>query len=139
MRAPERAAIVDEVLRRLAGGRPVADIGNWKYRVGADTIVNVRINIPTASDRTKFYFDITPNGLSADYVVWICGTADVFYTVPHEVIARLYDDPGHYRNLRNPANHPVHLNSETHEVGFARPGKRERIEDCFGATIGRSR
>lgn len=135
MNTPGRQAIVESLVRKVADGSPVVEIGRSKYRVGDGATIHVRLHRPIASSSRNFWFDLNPSSLSVDYDIWICGNASMFYVVPQDVIARLYDDPEHYRNKRHPQIHPVHVYVETHEVRFARLGKREQIAKFFNGTV----
>lgn len=59
-----------------------------------------------------YKFNINPNTLSADYELWICGSAGVWYLVPIDLIGRIYSDPAAYPDHRHPEIRVVSLNTK---------------------------
>lgn len=68
-------------LAKIANGATVASAGNAKARIGK-SVVHVRYCSRNLSAPDKFKFNINPNTLSADYELWVCGSAALYYLMP---------------------------------------------------------
>ena len=68
-------------LSKIAKGSAVAPAGNAKVRIGK-SVVHVRYCSQNAKAPGKFKFNINPNTLSADFELWVCGRATVYYLMP---------------------------------------------------------
>jgi len=74
MSAAEKGAVVAMV----AKDAPLVSAGRAKVRIGK-CLVHVRYCSPNAKALKRYKFNINPNTLSADYELWICGSAAIYY------------------------------------------------------------
>jgi len=85
------------VLEKIAEGKDIkkSDKGKGMYYIGED-LVHIRYNSQDPNIPFQFWFSIYSSALVADYEVWVLGNTGVFYTIPSEVIKKIYDDPDAY-------------------------------------------
>lgn len=121
-------------LESVANGAAVSSAGNAKYRVRAKTI-HVRFCSENDSAPTKYKFNINPNTLSADYELWICGSANLYYLVPISVIRDIYDNPNTYVDRHHPKIKVVSIDISAHSITYASGGQSQSLRPFLKATI----
>jgi hypothetical protein len=107
-----------EVLQKLANGRTV----EWlpKHKVRIDNYV-VHTRCCTGSEKQRSYsFGLNPNTLTANVELWICGSAERFYTIPTEVLHAIYLDGHTYPDRTHPKIRTVAIYLRTHECKYGR-------------------
>lgn len=119
----------EKVLRRISPGTPVSSVGRSKYRVGT-RIVHVRWRSSAKNGRI-FSYNINPNTLQADYELWICGSDDVYYLFPTEVMKLIYQDPDAYVDYQHPEIRVAEVDSGDHRLLFGRGGKSMDASEYF--------
>ena len=122
------------VLEKIAKVATVEYIKKSKFRIGK-SIVHVRYCFMKPTARWRFKFSINPNTLSADYELWICGKAEVYYLMPISFMQAIYDNPDTYALRKNPEIRPVGVNTYSHTVTYAKGGVKKSLEAYFGATL----
>src|SRR5688500_4368875 len=85
------------VLSRIGSGRPFPTAGRAKHRVG-DAVVHVRFCSTSKTDPAKYKFNINPNTLTADFELWICGSAGHYYLLPATATLEIYAHPLGYQD-----------------------------------------
>jgi hypothetical protein len=66
-----------QVLGQLAKGSAVQDLGQAKVQIG-ERCIHKRYRSNPKSERI-WSFNANPNTLTADYELWVCGSADHYY------------------------------------------------------------
>ena len=118
----------------IAKGATVAPAGNAKARIG-NSVTHVRYCSPNATAPGKFKFNINPNTLSADYEMWVCGSAAVYYLTPISFMQNIYDNPDTYVDRRHPEIRVVSVDTHSHTVTYASGGVKSSLRAYFGATL----
>jgi hypothetical protein len=77
------------ILAKVAKGATIVPVGNAKVRVGK-LLIHVRYCSTNTKAPDKFKFNINPNTLSADYELWVCGNAMVYYLMPVSFLQGIY-------------------------------------------------
>jgi len=77
-RTPMSTSEKNAALAKVANGASIVSAGNAKARIGK-AVVHVRFCSRNLSAPGKFKFNINPNTLSADYELWVCGSAARYY------------------------------------------------------------
>ena len=122
------------VLNAIAAGSPVTRCGRAKYRVKG-RVVHVRFCSTSSPSPWQHRFNINPNTLSAQYELWICGSAQNYYLMPIEFIKTIYRNPLAYRDRYHEDIIVVSVNSVLHTVTFAAGGQSESLEPYFAASL----
>jgi len=104
-------------------GRATYDV--WSFNV------HVRFCSKQLPEKEQYWFNINSNTLRADFEVWICGGQDSFYVMPTEVIRDMYEDPDSIVDSTYPDFRVVTVFVEDHEVLYAKPGVRMKIEKFY--------
>jgi hypothetical protein len=128
------------VLATIAGGAPLSAAGRSKQRIGSN-VVHVRFCSASSGAPGKFKFNINPNTLSADFELWICGEASIYYLIPISFISNIYDNPNTYQDKHK--HHEkikvVSVDAHDHSVMFAAGGANASIRPFLRATLPSSR
>jgi hypothetical protein len=111
-------AITAEVLSAVAGSQGWSPSGRLKARVGK-TNVHVRLRSADRESPGKYRFSISPNALSADYELWICGDARTYYLIPIEVIKEMYSDPNAYQDTHHEEIKVVSVDAQSDKATYA--------------------
>lgn len=127
--AEKRAA-----LAKVANGASVTPAGKAKARIG-NSIVHVRFCSPNKNAPGKFKFKINPNTLSADYELWVCGSAHVYYLMPISFIQGIYDNPSTYVDYTHPKIRVVSVDARTHTATYAAGGVSSSLGRYLRATL----
>lgn len=130
MNAAEKKA----ALLAIASGSAISSLGKAKYRVGG-SVVHVRFCSPNPRAPKRYKFNINPNTLSADYELWVCGSAALYYLMPISFIRGIYDEPNTYEDRRHPGIRVVSVDTASHTVTYASGGVGSSLRQYFGATI----
>jgi len=121
-------------LEKIARGATVKTEGNAKVRIGK-SVVHVRYCSPNTKAPGKFKFNINPNTLSADYELWVCGSATIYYLMPISVMRGIYENPNAYVDRRHPDIRVVSVDTHSHTVTFASGGVSHSLRGFLGATL----
>ena len=121
-------------LAKVAKGAKFTPAGNAKVRIGKSE-VHVRYCSPNAKASGKFKFNINPNTLSADYELWVCGSAKLYYLMPISFIRDIYENPNTYIDRRHPEIRVVSVDTHLHTVTYASGGVKSSLGKYFGATL----
>ncbi len=127
--AEKRAA-----LSKVAKGASIVPAGTAKFRVGK-WVVHVRYCTPNALTPRKFRFNINPNTLSADYELWVCGRAAVYYLMPISFIQQIYNNPNTYVDYTHPEIRVVSVDAGPHTVTFASGGLSSSLRGYLGGSL----
>lgn len=111
----------DAALAKIANGAQTVSVGKSKFRVGR-SVVHVRFCSENARAPEKFKFNINPNTLSADYELWVCGSAQTYYLMPVAFMREIYDNPSTYVDRMHPEIRVVSVDTGAHFVTFATGG-----------------
>lgn len=123
-----REATRAKVRHRVAPGAPWTKVvGEGRYqtwRVGPNGDVEVHVRYANDRRHPRYWFSITDHTLEADWELWICGSADRWYLLPTDEVARMYRHPDAYRDQTTRElgrkNVPVLVDAEAHACRFAR-------------------
>ena len=127
--AEKKAALV-----KVAKGGAVVPAGSAKYRVGK-SIVHVRFCSTNPNAPGKFKFNINPNTLSADYELWLCGSAATYYLMPTSFMRGIYDNPSTYVDRMHPEIRVVSVDVHSHKVTYASGGTSGSLRGYHCATL----
>jgi len=122
------------VLIRIAQGSAITPAGRSKYRV-KDKAIHVRFCSTNIQAPSKYKFNINPNTLSADYELWICGSADTSYLIPIDFIKKIYDNPRTYEDYGHPGIKMVSVDTDSHLVTYASGAQKESLHIYLGAVV----
>lgn len=114
----------------VANGASISPAGKAKYRVG-NSKIHVRFCSSSAAASDKYKFNINPNTLSADYELWVCGSAETYYLIPVSVIRDIYDNPNTYEDRHHPGIMVVSVDAASHTVTYAAGGVRLSLSSYF--------
>ncbi len=121
-------------LAKIAKGLTVFPTGKAKVRIGGST-VHFRYCSPNAGAPGKFKFNINPNTLSADYELWVCGSADTYYLMPTSLMQEIYSDPNSYVDNAHPEIRVVSVDALKHTVTYATGGASRSLRSYLRATL----
>jgi len=121
-------------LAKIANGTAVASAGNAKARIGK-SVVHVRYCSRNLSAPDKFKFNINPNTLSADYELWVCGSAALYYLMPIAFMRGIYDNPNTYIDRMHPEIRVVSVDANAHTVTYASGGVSSSLRGYLCATL----
>ncbi len=122
------------VLKQISIGRPISSIGKTKWRVRTN-VVHVRFRSSAKSKGTIFPYNINPNTMTADYKVWICGNAQVYYLFPISVMSTIYADPDTYFDHWHPDIRVAEVDTYSHRLLYGRGGKSMDASAYFQKTL----
>lgn len=122
----EREKIKFDVLQQIAGSKEVWRRPKSMFEIG-NKIVHARFCKRNERSLSKFKFNINPNTLRADYELWICGSAKIYYLMPISFICKLYDHPNAYEDNRHEGIKVVSVDVKDDEVMYARGGEKEPL------------
>lgn len=108
-------------LSKIANGVVIVSAGKAKFRIG-NLVVHVRFCSRNLSAPGKFKFNINPNTLSADYELWVCGSAAIYYLMPLEFMQGIYNNPDTYIDSMHPEIRVVSVDANTHTITYASGG-----------------
>ncbi len=118
----------------LAHGLPVTFVGSSKFRVGS-AIVHTRFCSVNARAPDKYKFNLNPNTLSADYELWVCGIAALYYLMPISFVRGIYQDPNAYNDRHHPGIKVVSVDAATHRVTYATGGVNASLSPYLRAQM----
>ncbi len=121
-------------LAKVANGASVTSAGNAKVRIGK-SVVHVRFCSRNLSAPDKFKFNINPNTLSADYELWVCGSAALYYLMPIAFVRGIYDNPDTYIDRMHPEIRVVSVDANAHTVTYAAGGVSSSLRAYLCATL----
>jgi hypothetical protein len=121
-------------LAAIASGVKPINAGRSKFRIG-EKVVHVRFCAEDAAGSTKFKFNINPNTLSADYELWVCGSARTYYLMPVAVMRSIYDDPSTYVDRAHLEIRVVSVDTGVHKVTYARGGTYKALREYLNARL----
>lgn len=121
-------------LTKIAKGVAVTPAGNAKFRIGK-SVVHVRFCSTNPNAPGKFKFNINPNTLSADYELWVCGSAATYYLIPTPFMRAIYDNPSAYVDRMHPEIRVVSVDAHAHTVTYASGGTSSSLRGYLGATL----
>jgi hypothetical protein len=130
MSTPEK----NTALAKVANGVSVVSAGNAKARIGK-SVVHVRFCSLNLSAPGKFKFNINPNTLSADYELWVCGSAALYYLMPIAFMRGIYDNPDTYIDRMHPEIRVVSVDANAHTVTYAAGGISSSLRGYLCATL----
>jgi hypothetical protein len=125
---------MNAVLAKITRVATVEYTKNAKVRIGK-SIVHFRYCSSRPGARWKFKFSINPNTLSADYELWICGNAAVYYLIPISFMKDIYDNPDTYADRKHPEVRPVNVDTYSHAVTYAKGGVKKSLKPYLCATL----
>jgi len=108
--------------------------GRAKVRIGR-SLLHIRYCSPNPNALARYKFNINPNTLSADYELWICGSAAVYYLMPMSFIQSIYDNPGTYVDRAHPEIRVVSVDADAHSVTYACGGVSSSLRKYLSATL----
>ncbi|MGC9326733.1 MAG: hypothetical protein ACP5I1_03790, partial [Candidatus Hinthialibacter sp.] len=108
--------------------------GKSKFRIGG-SVVHVCFCSENGRGPEKYKFNINPNTLSADYELWVCGSAQIYYLMPVALMREIYDNPTTYVDRMHPEIRVVSVDTGAHFVTFASGGVGTSLKAYLGAVI----
>jgi len=108
------------VLSEVFGSESFKPVGIATY--GHEGI-RVHVRHTWATVRCRFWFDVNPNTVKADYELWICGMPSLWYLVPVSALVFMQGSPTAYRNTAREATTEVTVNEIEDTCRFARNEK----------------
>ena len=121
-------------ITKVARDRPVVPEGRAKWRIGG-AVVHVRYCSPNPAVANRYKFNINPNTLSADYELWVCGSADTRYLMPISFLQGIYDRPDTYVDRTHPEIRVVSVDVDVHTVTFAAGGQGASLRPYHHAVL----
>ena len=118
----------------LQGEAPLLRQEMQRFLIGK-SVVHVRYCSPNANAPGKFKFNINPNTLSADYELWVCGSAMVYYLMPISFMKGIYDTPNSYVDRRHPEILVVSVDTHAHTITYASGGVGSSLRGYLGTTL----
>ena len=88
----------ESVLRKIAGYKAFKKVGRVSYEIDGNTY---HIKVKTGQLK-KYPFNINKAVLSADYEVYVCGTDELYYVIPVELIRKMHLDPSAMPDYTHP-------------------------------------
>ena len=83
----------------------------------------------------KYKFNINPNTLSADYELWVCGSASVYYLIPISLMQCIYQNPNTYVDRMHPKIRMVSVDIDSHVVTYASGGVKSSLRGYLRAIL----
>ncbi len=123
-----------EVLNRMARGGQVIPLGRAMYLIGHST-AHVRFCSTSSPVSSMYKFGINQNTLRADYEVWICGGADLYYLIPVDTIRSIYEDPDAYFDRRHPQICIASVDAKADFATYARGGRALNLSPYLKRTL----
>jgi hypothetical protein len=129
--------IKENVLNQICAGRGWSKSGRAKYRINKfnKSLIHMRYCSPDKNNSPHYKFNINHSTLSADFEVWICGSPDIYYLIPIQVIKQIYKDPDTYVDSYHLEIRVVSVNIDTDSVTYARGGKSINISQYLRGTL----
>lgn len=121
-------------LSKIANGATIVSAGNAKVRIG-NLIIHVRYCSRNLNAPSKFKFNINPNTLSADYELWVCGSAIIFYLMPVAFMQSIYNNPDAYIDRMHPEIRVVSVDTNAHTVTYASGGVNNSLRSYLCASL----
>jgi hypothetical protein len=121
-------------LSAIANGERPVNSGKSKFRVGTQ-LVHVRFCSEDTAGSTKFKFNINPNTLTADFELWVCGSAKTYYLMPVTLMRSIYDDPNTYVDRAHPEIRVVSVDTGNNTVTYASGGKYKSLREFLHARL----
>lgn len=118
-------------MRKIAGGRASKKVSKVTYEVEGKLF---HIKVRTGQLR-KYPFNINDAVLAADYEVYVCGTDDLYYMVPVELIKRMHSDPSAMPDHTHPGLTVVDIHPDDERVVYGTGGKSLSISKYKNATL----
>lgn len=128
------AAEKKSALLAIANEANISSLGRAKYQVG-NLVVHVRFCSQNPRAWGKFKFNINPNTLTANYELWICGSASLYYLMPISFVRGIYDNPTTYEDRRHPGIKVVSVDTTSHTVTYASGGVNANLRQYLGAKV----
>lgn len=128
------AAEKKSALLAVSNGASASSLGKAKYRVGS-SVVHVRFCSKNPGAAAKYKFNINPNTLSADYELWVCGSASLYYLMPVSFLRGIYDDPSTYQDRHHTELKVVSVDAAYHTVTYASGGVNADLRQYLGAKV----
>ncbi len=124
------------VLEKIADGQLILDAGRAKKRIGVE-VVHYRWNSIDRNRPEHFKFNINNNTLTANWELWICGSEDLYYLLPIEVIKEMYHDPDSYADNTHSSQNikVVSVNTSNNTVTYASGSKQIDIKAYRDSTL----
>jgi len=85
--------------------------------------------------KRKFWFNINPNSLRADYELWICGDPGRWYLIPANALRQMYEHPKAYPDAHHAEIRVVSVDASTHKASYASPGVNLDLSPYLGAIL----
>jgi hypothetical protein len=121
-------------LSKISNGAAIVSVGNAKVRI-KNLVVHVRFCSRNLSAPGKFKFNINPNTLSADFELWICGSAVIYYLMPLEFMQGIYNNPDTYIDRMHPEIRVVSVDANVHTATYASGGVNTSLRDYLCASL----
>ncbi len=114
----------DEVLKKLAKGKPFARLSQVTYDIDGN-----KFHIKAKTGHSDDYpFNINNKVLEADYEVYVCGNSDLFYAIPIDIIKKMHSDADAMPDNRHPGYTIVHVRPNEDKIKYAAPSKSVNIK-----------
>lgn len=106
-----------QVLAYLANGSTIQNLGKARVRIGGHS-VHIRYRSNPKSGIAVWSFNANPNTLTAEYELWICGSAERYYLIPIAEIKEIYEDPAAYIDRHHPEIRVLEVDHTTHKCRY---------------------
>ena len=121
-------------LSAIANGVRPDNVGKSKFRIRVK-LVHVRFCSEDAAGSTKFKFNINPNTLSADFELWVCGSAKTYYLMPVALMRSIYEDPNTYLDRAHPEIRVVSVDAGNNTVTYASGSTYKSLREYLNAKL----
>jgi len=116
----------EAVLQKIAGNKEFIKAGKVTYTIDGN---NYHIKVKT-DDLKKYPFNINNAVLSADFEVYVCGSDELYYVIPNELIKLMHTDPDAMPDHSHPGLTIIDVFPQENKIIYGTGGKAINIE-CF--------
>ncbi len=107
------------VLSALSGGNVTRKIGNVTYEIEGKSY---HIKMVTGN-KSKYPFNINNTVLKADFEIYICGSSELYYVIPINVIKMMHEDPAAMPDNTHPGYTVIDVHPNEDKIIYGTHGK----------------
>lgn len=119
------------VLSAISSGLTATKIGKVTYEIQGQ---RYHIKMVTGN-KDKYPFNINKTVLASDYEVYICGSSDVYYVIPIDVIRMMHEDPSAMPDNTHPGYTIIDVHPDKNSINYGTHGKSVNIKPYRNATL----
>jgi len=121
----------ESVLLKIAGGKAFRKSGTVSYIIDGYTY---HIKVKTGQLK-RYPFNINKSVLSADYEVYVCGTDELYYVIPVELIRKMHSDPSAMPDYTYPGYTVVDVCPDEEKIIYGTGGKSLNVGAFRNVTL----